>query len=346
MRSLTRLLLALLLCVPLGMIAMPDQWAHAQPQDGPGEPSGSIRISLLDIPADRVDDPRANSYIVDNIPPGESIARRVQVTNDTGAPATLDVYAGPAEIRDGNFVPTPRGETSPLTSWVGLSADEVTLENGQSAEVLVTITVPDDAPEVEQYGAIWVSTKPAAADAEQQIQQVSRVGVRLYVSVGEGNGPPSDFRIDGLTPQRDAEGNAAVAVRVQNVGGRAVDISGTLALGDGPGGLTAQAVSASTLTVSPGDDGEVLFMIPSSAEFPAGPWQATADLQSGWSQHSFSSEITFPDQGVGETHGGDDGWSPALWGALGAGLLAALLLALVFLRRRSPEDRVQPVEKH
>ncbi|MFN3339782.1 MAG: hypothetical protein ACK40Z_08800 [Dietzia sp.] len=342
MSSLTRLLLALLLCVPLGMIVMPDQGAHANPQGGAGEPSGSIRISLLDIPADRVDDPRANSYIVDNIPPGESIARRVQVTNDTGAPAILDVYAGPAEILDGNFVPKPRGQTNPLTSWVGLSSDEVALENGQSAEVLVTIDVPDDAPEVEQYGAIWVSTRADDSDSEQQIQQVSRVGVRLYVSVGEGNGPPSDFGIDGLTPQRDAEGNAAVAVRVENTGGRAVDVSGTLTLGDGPGGLTAQAVSSSTLTVSPGDDGEVLFVIPSSVEFPAGPWQATADLQSGWSQHSFSSEITFPDQGIGEANNG--GWPLAVWGALAAGLLAAILLATLLLRRRSPENRAQSLE--
>ncbi|WP_194860970.1 hypothetical protein [Dietzia sp. SYD-A1] len=346
MRSLSRLMLALMMVVPLGLIAMPAQWAHAQPDGGPVDPTGSIRISLMDIPADRVDDPRARSYIVDNIPPGESISRRVQVTNDTGAPATLDVYAGPAEIRDGAFVPRPRGETNPLSSWVELSADEVTLDNGQSAEVLVTITVPEDAPEVEQYGAVWVSTRPAAAEGEEQIQQVSRVGVRLYVSVGEGNGPPSDFQIESLTPQRDAEGNAAVAVRVQNTGGRAVDVSGDLTLGDGPGGLTAQAMSASTVTIPPGDGGEVMFVIPSSVEFPAGPWQATADLESGWAQHSISSEITFPDQGVGETSDGDGGWPIGLWGALIAGLLAATALALILLRRRSSGGDERPAETH
>ncbi len=335
MRMITRRLpvvSALLLFVMLGVGAGGWSTAGALPSDA--SPTGSISIALLDIPADRADDPRAQSYIVDNIPPGQSIKRRVSVTNHTGAPAKLDVYTGPAVLENGAFTPKPRGESSPLTEWVTLSTDEVDLENGESAEVLVTISVPEDAPEIEQYGLIWLSTKDPEVAPGEQVRQVARVGVRMYVSVGEGNGPPSDFGIDSLVPQRDEDGNAVVAAQVTNIGGRAVDISGVLDLGKGPGGLTATAVSAQTLTIGPGDSGQVVFAIPDSASFPAGPWSATARLSSGWIEHSMRAELTFPDAGAGEPVEGDRGLSAVAWAAIIAGLLVAVAVAYVLVRRR------------
>ncbi|MEB8326014.1 hypothetical protein NGF75_08440 [Dietzia kunjamensis] len=332
MRPLVQLLLAVLLCLPLGTAVIPVPDAGAQPTGGSVPGTGSIRIALLDIPADRVDDPRARSYIVDNIPPGGSITRRVQVTNNTGAPAVLDVYAGPAAIEDGSFVPRPRGESNPLSSWVVLSTSEVALDDGQSAEVQVTIAVPADAPEVEQYGAVWASTRPVDTGDGQQIAQVSRVGVRLYVSVGEGNGPPSDFTIVDLTARRDQDRTAAVVARVENTGGRAVDVSGTLALADGPGGLTAQAVSSSMVTIAPGGQAEVEFAIPSSAAFPAGPWTATADLASGWTEHSLTRTLEFPDGDQG------GGIPVAVWAGIAAAVLILILVAALLLRRRARSD--------
>lgn len=331
MRFLARLLPALLFCLTVGTAVGFTPHVHAQTADG-GAPEGSIRISLLDIPADRVDDPRARSYIVDNIPPGGSITRRMQVTNNTGAPAVLDVYAGPASIEDGSFVPRPRGESNPLSTWVGLSASEVALDDGQSAEVEVTIAVPADAPEVEQYGAVWASTRPVDTGDGEQIAQVSRVGVRLYVSVGEGNGPPSDFSILDLTTRRDQDGTAAVVTQVENSGGRAVDVSGTLALTDGPGGLSAQAVSASTVTIAPGGRADVEFVIPSSAAFPAGPWQATVDLASGWSHHSTSQSVMFPGPGA---ESADGGLPVAAWAGIVAVALGLLTLIALLMRHRA-----------
>lgn len=332
MRNLAQLLLALLLCLPLSTAVSTAPSAHAQSAEGAPPGAGSLTISLLDIPADRADDPRAQSYIVDNIPPGGSITRRVQVTNNTGAPGVFDVYTGPAAIEDGAFVPKPRGENSPLTGWVGLSAAELALDDGQSAEVTVTIDVPADAPEVEQYGAVWASTRPADTGDGQQLAQVSRVGVRLYVSVGEGNGPPSDFSILELTTRRHDDGTAAVVAHVENTGGRAVDVSGTLALTDGPGGLSAQAVSASTVTIAPGGQEEVEFVIPSSQAFPAGPWQATAELESGWATHSVSDSVTFPEPGTETMR---NGVPISVWAGALTALLAAAVLAAFLLRRRA-----------
>ncbi|WP_314035674.1 hypothetical protein [Dietzia sp. CH92] len=329
MRLLAQLLLALLTVLPAGAAAGSAPTAQAQPA-GAAAP-GSIRIALLDIPADRADDPRAQTYIVDNIPPGVSITRRVEVSNNTGAPAVLDIYAGPAAIEDGAFVPRPRGESNPLSTWVSLSASEVALEDGQSAEVEVTIAVPADAPEVEQYGAVWASTRPADLGDGQQISQVSRVGVRLYVSVGEGNGPPSDFSIRELSARRAADGTASVVTRVENVGGRAVDVSGSLALTDGPGGLTAQAVTASMVTIAPGGEAEVEFVIPSSAALPAGPWRATVDLASGWTEHSISESVTFPDAGAEPEAGG---FPVAAGAGIAAVALGLLILTALLSRRR------------
>ncbi|GII28554.1 hypothetical protein Pmi06nite_19960 [Planotetraspora mira] len=40
-------------------------------------------------------------------------------------------------------------------------------------------------------------------------RQVRRVGVRIYLSVGPGNPPPTDFTIESLTAQRSPTGPVA-----------------------------------------------------------------------------------------------------------------------------------------
>lgn len=328
-----RALLALLAAVLL-MIGAPAV-VFAAPGDGGDEPSGSVTIALLDVANSLKDDPRANVYITDNVPPGQTMTHQVRVTNNTGAPAILDVYAGPAKIVDGAFTPENRGEETVLTSWISIEKPVLSLDDGQSEDVTVTIAVPADAPEVEQYGVIWASTQPAS-EGDEQIQVVSRVGVRVYLSVGEGNGPPSDFAITDLTPQRDADGNAALVANVNNTGGRAIDVSGSLDLTGGPGGLTANTVSAQTTTIAPGEGGEVVFALPDSASLPAGPWQAAVNLESGFNKHDSSAEITFPDEGVGEAVGE----SGSLSGGAIAGIVVAVIvvlggLAYLLIRRRS-----------
>ncbi|MCJ0906109.1 DUF916 domain-containing protein [Rhodococcus sp. ARC_M6] len=329
MRALLALMAAAVLIVGAPAVALADPGQG----DGSGASSGSVTISLLDVASSLKDDPRANIYITDNVPPGKTITHQVRVTNNTGAPASLDVYAGSAKIVDSAFTPENRGVDTALTSWIALDKSELQLDDGQSEDVTVAIAVPADAPEVEQFGVIWASTQPASAPGDQ-VQVVSRVGVRVYLSVGEGNGPPSDFTIASLTPQRDADGNATVVANVENTGGRAIDVSGTLDLTDGPGGLTANTVSAKTTTIVPGDGGEVVFALPNSASLPAGPWQGVVKLESGFNKHDSSVEITFPDKGIGDSVSES---SSMPWGAI-LGVIAALVLvvaaAFFVIRRR------------
>ncbi len=332
MRPLTalRTLLAFLAAflVAAGMPAA----AFAQPDQPGGTPAGSIGIRLLDAPVALQDDPRAQTYIIDNLPPGTTITRHVMVTNNTGAPAKVDVYAGPAQIADGGFVPEDRGETSELTSWISVHKPTLELDNGQEAEVTVTIAVPKDAPEVEQYAVIWASlTTPNATGG---IATESRVGVRVYLSVGEGNGPPSDFTIDKLTPRRDADLGAQVVATVTNTGGRAVDVSGTLALSDGPGGLSAGPLDATGSTIAPGATGEVVLAVPNSASLPAGPWTAEVKLQSGVKKHDMSASLTFPAEGDGESAGDSGSFPWVLVSVVVALLLVGLGIGVYLLARR------------
>lgn len=333
-----RAMCALLISVAAAVLAIGTPAAGAAPGATAGNaPSDSIGIRLLDATESLKDDPRAQQYIIDNLPPGTTITRHLMISNNTSAPATIDVYAGPATIVDGVFSVADRGEQSMLTSWISLDQSTVRLESGQESEVAVTITVPEDAPEVEQYAAIWASTQADRASADG-VTSVSRVGVRVYLSVGPGNGPPADFTIKDLTPQRGADGSASVVAAVTNTGGRAVDLSGKLNLGRGPGGLTAEPINADLTTIAPGEDGKVVFAVPNSTSLPAGPWNADVKLQSGLNKHDMSATITFPDKGVGDSVGDSNSKS---W-PLVAGIVLALVAVaggityLLVRKRRSP----------
>lgn len=320
--------------IPASAFAEPDQPAG-------GALDGSIGIRLVDAPVELKDDPRALRYIIDNLPPGTTITRHVMVSNNTGAPAKIDVYAGSARVADGSFVLEEPGQTNPLTSWTTVDRPTLELDNGQQAEVAVTIAVPEDAPEVEQYAVIWASHKTPASDGSG-ITNESRVGVRVYLSVGPGNGPPADFTISSLTPRRGPDGTASVVASVTNTGGRAVDLAGTLNLSGGPGGLSAGPIDGVVATIAPGEDGEVAIAVPDSTALPAGPWKADVKLGSGIIKHDMSATVTFPDKGDGESVGASDSTSwPLIVGIVVAVLVVAGLGAYLVIRKRRPSSAEQ-----
>ncbi|MBM4519828.1 hypothetical protein [Prescottella equi] len=331
MRSLLAFLVAVIaaVSVPASALAAPDQ----------ATPDGSIGVRLLDAPVALKDDPRALRYIVDNLPPGTTVTRHVMVSNDTGAPAQIDVYAGAARVADGTFALGEPGETNALSSWISVDRPTVDLADGEQAEVAVTIAVPQDAPEVEQYAVIWASHK---APASNGIINESRVGVRVYLSVGPGNGPPADFTISSLTPRRTADGLASVVASVTNTGGRAVDLAGTLNLSGGPGGLSAGPIDSAVATIAPGEDGEVVIAVPDSVALPAGPWKADVELESGIIKHDTSATLTFPDKGDGESVGASDSTSwPLIAGIVVAVLAVAGVGGYLVVRKRRPSGSEQ-----
>lgn len=319
--------------------ADPRSVVPAQSEESAPPKASGIGIRLLDIPAATQDDPRARSYIVDRVAPGTTIERRVQVQNNTGSPQSVHIYAGAARIDEGSFIGEDGATENELTTWISLDQPQLEMAAGASTDVLVTIDVPADAPEDEQYAAIWAEVR-SQADAESNIISASRVGIRIYLSVGPGNGAPAGFEITSLTAKRNLDGNPEVVASVTNIGGRALDISGSLSLTEGPSGLSAGPFATETVTtVAPGDTGELAVTLDSG--IPNGPWQAQLDLKSGLVTRTTTADLTFPEAGESELVPSGEGPNMALV-AGGVGAIAVLVVGLTLwlrARRRSSITR-------
>lgn len=326
-------------------LLFPAASASATPASTPeaAAPDGSIGVRLLDAPAGRRDDPRARLYIVDHLAPGTTIERRIEVSNSTSQAADISVYAGAAAIEDGTFAIADARTPNELTTWVSLDRSIVDVPAGGQSPVRVTIDVPDDASAGERYGVIWAELAGQAPD-DGGVTVVNRVGIRLYLSVGPGGEPASDFQVDTLTAERTSDGQPIVNALVHNTGGRALDMSGSLQLSNGPGGLSAGPFPAELgTTLAPGDSEAVTVLL--DPRLPDGPWDARLDLTSGLITRTAEATITFPaDAGrAAPVPAQDTGWG-LRWVVLilGAALLVALLLFLLLRRRRRRQERDQP----
>ncbi|MFJ6078646.1 hypothetical protein ACIQC0_10140 [Pseudarthrobacter sp. NPDC092419] len=274
---------------------------------------------------------------MDRVSPGTEINRRIQVRNNTGARQSLHLYPGAARIQDGSFIGEDAGTGNELSSWVSLETPRIALGSGESAEVRTTIRVPRNAAEAEHYGAVWAELRSANPDARAgSVTTVNRVGIRVYLSVGPGNGKPADFAIGSLTAVRGVDGKPRLSALVTNTGGRALDLQGSLTLADGPGALSAgpfDTKKASTLAT--GERREVVFELP--AEIPNGPWTAEVRLKSGLLERVASARITFPDEGENAASVPVPGSGGLLFilGALSIFVLALLLAILIRRHRRT-----------
>jgi hypothetical protein len=318
----------------------PSSAANASPAsvssaaDALPTPSG-IGIRLLDVPTDALSDPRARAYIIDNVAPGGTIARRILIENNTDSVQTVRVYAGAATVTGDAFVGAKGKTANELSSWTSPALSTVTIAARASSEDLITVAVPSTATEGERYAAIWAETRSTAAgaDAGPTVTTVGRVGVRVYLSVGAGNGPQSSFTISDLKSHRASDGTAVITATVHNTGGRAIDISGSLRLTDGPGSLSAGPFDlAKVVTLAPGKSGTV--SVPLAAGLPRGPWTATITAKSGLLSQTLSDTITFPPAGNSGSTDASAGVPVALI-VIGAVILLLLVAALIwYLRRR------------
>jgi len=258
-----------------------------------------LTIQLLDGPASLENDPRAHAYVIDHVAPGSSFTRHVGVYNDTGAPQHVLLYADAASIAKGSFIPAAGRTESELTRWVTVSPSSVDLQQGQRVTATVAFNVARGASKSEYYGVIFAEMP---AKPSQGLALASRVGIRVYLDVGVGGAPASDFAITSLTAARDPDGNPLVEASVKNTGGRALDMGGQLWLKNGPGGLSAGPFPAQLgTTLGIGQEEPVTVKL--DKRLPAGPWLAHLELQSDLIKHAAEATITFPTQAgtVGKT---------------------------------------------
>lgn len=309
------------------------------------EDPGGIGLRLVEAPVAARDDPRARIYIVDHLAPGTVIERRVEVSNSTTSTHRVALYSSAATIEDGVFVGAEGNTANELSRWTTVTPGTVDIAAGDKLTAIVKIAVPDDAAPGEQYGVVWAEARsdPAAGG----VTQVSRVGIRLYLSVGSGGAPAPDFTVEALTPARSGEGEPMVTATVRNTGGRALDVTGTLMMSNGPGGLSAGPFPAElTTTLAVGDAKDITVTL--DERLPAGPWDAVVALKSGVTERRGEATITFPETGeaaaVATVRDSTPGW-PIIGGA------AALVLFLGLIgmghvrrtRRRRAGSRSQQV---
>jgi hypothetical protein len=291
---------------------------------GGAEPAGSIGVQLLDVPLSAYADPRARLYIIDHLHPGKTIHRRIEISNTTDSSMHVVIYPAAAAISQGAFVGAAARTPNELSTWTSVLPGASNIPSGGHAIATVTIAVPRDAPPGEQYGVVWAETR-SAPPAGGGITRVSRVGIRLYLSIGPGGAPASNFTIESLTGQRSSDGQPMVVASVHNTGGRALDMSGTLQLSSGPGGLSAGPFAANLgTTLAIGATEPITTML--DKQIPDGPWHALLTLRSGLLEHSARATITFPTTGTSS--------SPYLTYLVIAGLVLLLLVGVLAARLR------------
>ena len=156
---------------------------------------------------------------------------------------------------------------------------------------------------------------------------MSRVGIRIYLAVGRGGVPPTNFTITSITGHRTPDGRALLTALAHNTGARAVDLYGTARLTDGPGGTSAGPFPIhQVITVAPGQSDTVTFV--PARRLPSGPWRATITLTSGFTRRTASATILF------SPHLASSLWtrpSTMVWGVVA--VAALVLLILIPVRR-------------
>lgn len=295
-------------------------------------------VRLVDIPVSETDNPRARRYIIDYLPDGTVIHRRILVLNTGMRNAHFTVYPDAAVISHGLFTGDAGATPNELTSWISVQHPALTLGQDASVMDMITIKVPRGATRGERYGVIWVQqvTHVQAANG-LGITEVGRVGIRIYLAVGRGGAPPTTFAITSITGHQSARGQAFVLARVHNTGGRAVDLNGTASLTGGPGNISAGSFPAQQIvTLAPGQSGNMTFA--PDEHLSAGIWTAKVALASGLTTSTASAAIEFSAPAAPRT-----GLPVMLWLAALV-LAAALALAAVAaaVARHAQRSRREP----
>jgi hypothetical protein len=290
-------------------------------------------VRLFDVPGSAGNNPRALRYIIDYLPTGTVVHRRILVMNQEARTAHYIVYPDAAHISNGSFTGDSGATRSELTGWISVQYQTLTLRPQASAMDMITIKVPPGATRGEHYGVIWVQQAAhARASSGLGVNEVTRVGIRIYLAVGRGGAPPTSFAITSIAGHRSARGWPSMVAHVDNTGGRAVDLSGTAGLTGGPANTAAGPFTEQqVITLAPGQSGNVTFTPPRS--LPNGPWRAKVTLVSGLTTATATATVVF-------SVASQAGLSMVSWLGITLGVLAvAIAVAVALILAHSARQR-------
>lgn len=276
----------------LAVLASTPVAVAAPPPSPTAVPAGSLGIQLLGAPAAPRSDPLARVYIVGQLAPGKSVSRQIEVSNSTSSIAEVAVYPAAAGIHHGNFVFAAGDHANELSRWTSVSRSSLRIEPGGSSLETVTVRAPKLASTGERFAVVWAQISSRARGAGG-VTLVSRVGVRIYISVGRGGIAAPSFAIGALRAARTAAGRPLILATVLNSGQRTVALSGTATLSHGPGGLRAGPFPVTVGLVLPPKSSAPV-MVALERGLPRGPWRVQLRLRSGQIQRTAEATITFP----------------------------------------------------
>lgn len=303
------------------------------------EIAGSLGVQLPDVPVAEAADPLARLYMIAHLHPGTVIHRLIEVSNTTTSTMPIVLYPAAAMIDNGSFVGAAGHTPNNLSTWTSVSPGASDLRAGGHLTARVTIAVPSDASAGEQYAVVWAETRSTPPTGEG-ITEISRVGVRVYISVGAGGARPPTFTIQSLTATRAPDGQPMVAATVRNTGGLPLNIYGAMQLTGGPGNSRAGPFPANLGSTLPIGDTEPIKII-LNKQLPAGPWNAIVTLHSGLVSNSARATITFPNAAAA---------SPPYLALVGIAIallvIASLIVATTRRRKATPGPAPRRSRRH
>ncbi len=252
----------------------------------------SFGTRLVDVPVSEAHNPRALQAIIDDLRPGTVIRRRILIANNEPQTSHFAVYPDGARIRNGSFTGDAGETRNELTTWISIQHGRVTLGPDKTVMDLVTIRVPRVATRGEHYGVIWVQQSARAKGGHGvAVTEVNRVGIPIYLAVSHG-ALPTKYAITAIAGHRSPQGQPVLTARISNTGGRAVNLSGTVSLTNGPGGTSGGPFPSRTVvTLAPGQSGTLIFL--AGKRLPDGPWLATVTAVSGLNKVTASATVDF-----------------------------------------------------
>jgi len=156
------------------------------------------------------------------VKPGQTIQAAIEVRNPSNSTAVVETSARDFYVADDGETPMPV-ETDEINSrwalakWITLTPNKETIEPRQSATILVTISVPEDALPGGRYAMILHKPVTSSSGANTTGAQINaQVGTLLYVVVdGEvsENANVSEF---AFTPDFLEMGPANYSLKIHN----------------------------------------------------------------------------------------------------------------------------------
>jgi hypothetical protein len=327
------------LLVAMGALVLaPASWASGDSAHATKSKPGTVGIRLVPLSGSSSSNPLASSYIVARLAPGARLTRTVEIDNATNKVAHVAVYVAAANIIHGKFIFSSGHRANSLTGWTSVSDHELALTPHSQAFDVVRVRVPISAPSGAQFAVVWASVS-ASPRSGVGITLVSRVVVRMYVTVGPGGSAPPSFTMTSLAAARSTSGDALVVSEIHNTGAITLDLTGVLLLTHGPGGLSAGPFAATMGSLLSPASSEPL-TVQLSPNFPRGPWHATLRVSSGTFTRSRSATLNFPSRYA--TSSATSRGGVALWLVAGALLLLALAVVALVFSRTLPRRRRPP----